>query len=274
LNEEYYNWKTTPGIGDWMMGLNIAYRRQTRKNRPVTINFHWYHDHDHYHHCEDPETSIERFNYIHNFYYKTGAVNIEHTFNSTHNALLNNRWQYFKNGVEKLLDIRESGNTNSWVFDPRLILPTDDNKVVIWRPKMNAEIPRLWKMRVTDKEWDLLIDNLEGLGYSVVELEYKTPISEATYHINTCAFTLSYDGMWHYIAKNFFKPMIVLSNDAVTGFHTKHAVRISSKKTLPYCLNMNSKVKIDGKIISPHDRMIEKSHMYREEFWEWTDNAN
>ena len=271
--EEYYNWKTTPGVGDFMMGLNVAYARYGRKRRPITINFHWYHEPDHYHHCEDPETIIERFNYIHNFYYKKDAVKVQHTFNSTNP--LNDRWEGFKNGVPRGMDdLRTKWYENAWSFDPKMSLPTDDNKVVIWRPMMNAEVPRLWKRRVTDDEWQIIIDSLEDLGYNVVELEYKTPISEATYHINTCSFTLSYDGMWHYIARNFYKPMIVLSNDAITHFHTRHALRVSTNKTLSYCMNLNSQAWIDKKLISPLDKIFQKAAAAQKQFWEWESNEN
>lgn len=267
MTEIYFNWKTTPGVGDFMMGLNIAYRRHHRGGMPVTINFHWYHDRDHYHHCEDPETILERFDYIHNFYLNKGSIKIDHTFNSTY--YLPERWEFKKDGVPLDFTPRYEKSVNHWSFDQRSYLPTDKNKVVIWRPMMNAEEPRLWKRRVTNEEWQLIIDNLVDLGYNVVELEYKTPVSEVVYHINTCAFTVSYDGMWHYVAKNFWKPMIVFSNDAITGYNTKHALRISSKKTLLYSLNLNSKANIEDKLISPYDRMMEKAEYYRDDFWEW-----
>ena len=274
-HEEYINWKTTPGVGDFMMGLNVAYGRWGRKRRPVTINFHWYHDKDHYHHCEDSETILERFDYIHSFYYQTGAVKIEHTFNSTNP--LEFRFDWTKDGKPLEMDLWNEykfQRLNTWPFDPKHRLPTDKKKVVLWRAMMNAEQPRLWKRRISNDGWQIIIDHLKELGYNVVELEYKTPISEVTYHINTCLFTISYDGMWHYIAKNFHKPMIVLSDDMVTHFHTVHALRISYRKTFEYCLNLDltTSIKQGGdKVpseVSPYNYIMKKSAKEDRMFWE------
>ena len=77
-----------------------------------------------------------------------------------------------------------------------------------------------------DSEWQRLIDRLQDFGYNITEIDYRTPIHEALYHIRTCECCLSYEGMWHYMAKNLFKPHIVLSNSAITRWHTPAAVKI------------------------------------------------
>ena len=71
---------------------------------------------------------------------------------------------------------------------------------------------------------------LRGQGFNVVELTYRTPVSEAFYEISTCRLVLCYDGMWHYIARNFSIPMIVISKDGVTKYHTPHAITASGLK--------------------------------------------
>ena len=38
---------------------------------------------------------------------------------------------------------------------------------------------------------------------------------------------LCYDGMWDYVAKNFAKPLAVISKEGVTKYHTDHAIRIN-----------------------------------------------
>ena len=50
------------------------------------------------------------------------------------------------------------------------------------------------------------------------------------YHIATCKATVSYEGMWHYIAKNYHKPMIVMSADVITQLHTPNALSFSKQK--------------------------------------------
>jgi hypothetical protein len=98
------------------------------------------------------------------------------------------------------------------------------------------------------------------MGYDVVELCYRTPIREATYHINTCDFIICYDGMWHYIAKNFMKPMIVSSQDMITTYHTRHALRLGTKYFEKLIHNMYSpKYKKEGKFLTTYDLIYYKS---------------
>jgi hypothetical protein len=47
------------------------------------------------------------------------------------------------------------------------------------------------------------------------------------YHISTARMVLCYDGMWHYIARNLLTPMVVVSTEGITSYHTPHAVKVS-----------------------------------------------
>lgn len=212
---------TTPGVGDFMMVLNrIHWLRRTVKRDPWTVNFHWYHDKDHHHHFEDPETIIQRLEYISRFYKHHRNIQINSICDSTDEQLKRERIRY-----HGIFNPGRHYYDNMWSFRQNTWLPEDRNKVVIWRPLFNAETARDWKQVVTNQMWDDAIDILQNQhGYKVVELTYRTPIREATYHINTCHFVVCYDGMWHYIAKNFFKPMIVTSRSPITKYHTPHAV--------------------------------------------------
>ena len=58
-------WKTTVGIGDSMYGLNIAYMRAFANQKPTKFQIHFYHPKDYVHHYEDPESVVERVEYIH-----------------------------------------------------------------------------------------------------------------------------------------------------------------------------------------------------------------
>ena len=75
---------------------------------------------------------------------------------------------------------------------------------------------------------------LRGQGLNVVELTYRTPVREAMYEISTCRQVICYDGMWHYIAKNFARPMAVVSNEGVTKYHTPHAIRMNPLGEVKY----------------------------------------
>lgn len=256
------NWGTTPGMGDSMMGLNCAYRWSEENKSPIQLNLHWWHDKNHLHHVEEEETIIERTDYIHQFY-QGAQVKVNHVINSNQTQFCYNRFDWF--------NPRSSKNTNNWAFRKDTILPTDKNKVVIWRPIFNAETPRKWKRIITIKEWDFILYSLSDMGYNIIELCYRTPISEVNYHINTCNFIICYDGMWHYIAKNYFKPMIIASWDSVTAYHTRHAVALADNTFTNYVSNIHTEFNFNGDMITPYDFMHRKAEKYKKEFWKWYD---
>lgn len=256
------NWGTTPGMGDVMMGLNCAYRWSAEKNLPLKLNLHWFHDDKHLHHFEEEETIIERCDYIRQLYLEAD-VEVNHVFNSNRTELTLPERRY------DWLNVRRNREVNNWPFRPNTFLPDDESKVVIWRPIFNAEIPRYWKRTITNSEWDFVIYNLQNMGYNVVELCYRTPIREATYHINTCNFIVCYDGMWHYIARNFFKPMIVASHDAITRYHTRQAIPLAKNKFVSYVSNIHTPTVIKGEMISPYDHMKRRAALHKDIFWFW-----
>lgn len=213
--------KGTPGIGDSMLALNCAHNTSSWYDTHVNLTFHWNHGEDFLYHFEDPETIIERTDYIRNFYYQKDRVTVHHLFNS-YPPMVEARRVIGREPLQNL-------NSNQWMFDPRCDRPAVPNKVVIWRPLFNADRVRAWKEALTRADWDKVIFHLEQHGCNVVELQYRTPISEVMYHISTCDFVFCYDGMWHYIAKNFFKPMIVVSGATVTQAHTPHCLQVAGK---------------------------------------------
>ena len=224
--------KTTAGVGDFMYALNKSYMASWRTGVKFNVEFHWKHSKDHLHHYEDPETIIERFEYIHPYYINNDRLNISHHFNSYGVPSLETKRFKMTGELKQALNDnfkRVVNGSAEWMFR-ETHLPKDDKKVVIWRPLFNAEEARLWKRVVTNDMWENVIDILERHGYNVVELTYRTPIREAHYHIATCNFIVCYDGMWHYIAKNYYKPMIVASRSAITKLHTPHALMLHDQE--------------------------------------------
>lgn len=253
MSRELITWRGTPGVGDFMWALNCAHNYCWRNNTQVILEMHWEHGEDHLHHFEEEETIIERFEYIHNFYHRKDDVEVKHIFNA------DSRYKFWKYADDIIYDVDgglprqavirrvnkarfyfESGEYNDtegspappnhWVFRKEVKKPRDKHKIVIWRPTFNAEQARTWKRGLTNDEWDDIISMLRGQGFNVVELTYRTPVSEAFYEISTCRMILCYDGMWHYIGKNFHVPMIVISKDGVTKYHTPHAMAVSGLK--------------------------------------------
>lgn len=246
---ELITWRGTPGVGDFMWALNSAHNYAYNHNKKVNLEFQWEHDEDYLHHFEDPETIIERLDYIHNFYHRQDDVYITHVFNArgrysdwkysddlrmqengrlrnVANAKQKNRF-WFQSGTYTDERGGKAPDTD-WIFRQDAfsdkIIP---NKVVIWTPMLNAEVARTWKNFLTAEQWDDIIASMRQAGLDIIELTYRTPISEAVYHIRTCRQIVCYDGMWHYIARNFMRPMVVISNEGITSYHTPHALKAS-----------------------------------------------
>ena len=89
------------------------------------------------------------------------------------------------------------------------------------------EKPRTWKRLFSNDDWDRLIGHFESLGFNMHELSYRTPASEAMYLISTARMVICYDGIWHYVAKNFARPLAVISGEGVTKYHTPNALRLN-----------------------------------------------
>ena len=255
MTRELITWRGTPGTGDFGWALNCAHNYAYSKGVQVLLEFHWEHDKDHLHHFEDPETIIERLDYLHNFYHRKDDVKVLHIYNAV------SRYKNWKwgddvieedNGDKRVAAISRPDKARfwwsseaysdkdgspippaDWLFRDDAFRETNNNKVVIWRPTFNAEVPRTWKRELTNDQWDVIIGLLRGAGLDVVELTYRTPVSEALYEISTCRMVLCYDGMWHYVARNLYRPMIVISNEGITKYHTPHCVRTSHREDEP-----------------------------------------
>lgn len=240
------DWKTTPGMGDVMYGLNIAFMRAFINQKVTTLNLHWYHSDDYLYYFEDPETLMFRADYVKSRYMWPEMVKINHIFNSTDMSLYNLRYR----NVKRILPWM----ARQWMFSDRYDSVAIQKKMVIWRPSFNADAPRWFKMPWNDSEWIFLVEAMKNCGYNVVEIDYRTPVSEAFYHIRTCEIIICYEGMWHYIAKNFFKPLIVVSDQNVTKWHTPTAYRLNGKDSVYNDIDMYPKYIQRAKILADNYR--------------------
>ena len=245
---ELVTWRGTPCVGYFMWALNCCHLHSWRSKNPVNLEMHWSHDEKYLHHFEDPETIIERMQYTHRFYDRQNDVKVFHVLNTTV------RYRSWKFDDETILDENgykvqivksrykprfwfssghfsdarsEKPPQNDWIFREDAFKETINNKIVFWRSTFNAEVPRTWKRLFTNKDWDIIIQKLRSEGFQMVELTYRTPIREAMWHIATCQQIICYDGMWHYMAKNYCKPMLVISDEGVSKYHTEYAIKAS-----------------------------------------------
>lgn len=224
VNDDYkIDWRGTIGVGDILYGMNCAYALSHLHDHSIHMRVHWQHSEDYLYHFEDPETVVERGDYFHKFYYQHERVSIEHIFNSEDPEIEGLRWKGFGHKDRK----HQALTFHHWFFDKKYWLPPTRKKVVFWRPMFNREIPsggKSWKMSFTLSDWEKILIVLRGQGYDLVELTYRTPASEAFYHIRTCAFCIFYDGMWQYLARNLAKPVITLGKNGVCQLHSPQSV--------------------------------------------------
>jgi len=222
-NNSYLVIKGTPGIGDAMYAMNLAYCRSFVYQIKVFLIFRWFHDRRFNFHMEDPETIIEKIHYLKHFYEtKFTNVTIQHEFNCTDFELWHNRFRNYHRKMPKQNSIKMK--YNDWRFADWCRKEVIPKKIVMWNQTGNANLPRPYKRPFGREEWTLAKDLMDMQGWDVVEIDYRTPIREVFWHINTCEATVSYEGMWHYVAKNFQKPMIVLTKDNITKHHTPNAL--------------------------------------------------
>jgi len=252
LTSELVTWRGTPGVGDFMWTLNSCHKYVADYElEKINLEMHWEHGEDFLHHFEDPETIIERMNYIHNFYAQKERVHVHHIFNADGRYA---DWRYEDdvvhedNGDRRVAAIARDKNRfwfqsgaysdkpgetipeNDWIFRKDSFQERVDNRIVFWRPLHNAEKPRTWKRQFTNDNWEAMLSMLRAQGFECIELSYRTPVSEVMYLISTARLVICYDGIWHYVAKNFATPMAVISDEGVTKYHTPNALRLSPTK--------------------------------------------
>jgi len=218
-----------PGMGDVMMYLNIAHTKSYIHNTDVQLVMHWPHREDYLYHFEDPETIVERMDYIHSFYKDSGRVTVTHRFEEHDDWLLEHRFvseENYENFLAKEPLWANPKSSRVWFLNRDQLQPIQSNKIVVWRPSFNAEEPRSWKLVLNHDQWQEVIDHLEEMGYNVIELTYRTPIREALYHCSTAEYAFFYDGMWHMMTTMLMTPTVVVGNTSIAMYNTINGIPI------------------------------------------------
>ena len=261
MSDEKVTWRGTHGVGDFMQALNCCYRYSYDTDKVINLEMHWEHDEDFLYHPDDPETIIDRMNFIHPKYFESERVEVTHAFNS-------DKYYYPPEQSELKRKKRfewESGRydpygapPNDWLFsEEEFVVP--ERKIVMWTPHYNREPPRPWKRQLTEDDWYDILQLLRWEGWILEELTYRTPIEKAYNEIKTARYVVSYDGMWHYISKNFGKPHIIPSKEGVTTYNTPNAVKIHQGADFKKCFE--------------EDNMAETLTRMRNTSQEWKNNV-
>jgi len=260
------HWRGHHGVGDFMYGLNIAYYVSNILQEKITLKIFWDYDRRFYWAHDDHETIFERFDYLHKFYLNyQKLVTVEHVYNYPHvdrdfkgEMVLKIRRGYpedaqpIPKGRSNHLVLAKE--LNHWKFSDWAKKETIKNKVVIWRPFLNANKANRWKLVWTPWEWDLMIEFLEEQGYNIHEIDYRTPVREVMYAISRCEFVLAYDGMWQYVARNLGKPAIILGDNSIIRTHNPQAVWF-------YRRDVDMKSKYPFNKLLPFIKNLRKTHL-------------
>lgn len=222
-----------------MTALNTVHNYSRSKGIPVNLEMHWQHGEEYLYHPGDPETVVERMEWIFTKYGTGGGaeVGLSHKFNSDlfdYSERPNHRHKVrFLFDSEAYHPILDATPPNEWDFPSRKGIRVDEGKLVVWTPHYNREPPRGWKTWFTSDDWGELISDLKGKwGWNVVELTYRTPVRDAFNQIRKARCCVSYDGMWHYVARNLGKPHLIPSKEGVTKYHTPRALAVKTREEM------------------------------------------
>ena len=239
---ERVRWRGTWGVGDFMLALQVCHNYCYKNNTKVNLEMHWATPEGHLETPEDPETIVERMEWIHTKFHRQEDVTITHVYNSdlfpSSNTDGNKKKKrfYFDSGAFSDSDY---GIKKDWVFKKEEYKPRKDSSknIVIWTPTYNSEPPRKWKRFLTNDDWWCIIKLLRREGWIVQELTYRTPIKEAYETIQNADYVLCYDGMWHYIAGMFAKPIFIPSWEGISGFACPQVVCRPDKDSVMEFIN-------------------------------------
>lgn len=256
LYDNTINFAGRTGLGDVMLGLNTAFYVSNYINQHVDLNFYWKTDRDWSYHFEDPDTLVECQEFLVNKMHKFGAVDVSVTniFNATDIPIPGND---LHSGIERPEGYSTLSNINTWLFQERYLnTPTIEKLVVVWHPKLIRTDMPSFKKSYDQSYWDLIIPLLKSLGYTVCEIDYRTPIREAFYLISKCRFVVAYNGVFHYLSKNLCKPMIVMGDSGILKTHNPQAKHFfaphkdeTERSLLDYILNIEENlVELDTKV--------------------------
>lgn len=192
----FITWRGGIGYGDTLNAITYSYSCTIKYNQPVYTNIIWPFPGNYKHSKNDPETVVDRFNYV-------ASTMVQ----GTHQVFFNHAFINKKTPFRYINNLDEANPLQGvWYHNQT---QTTTKKVVLWSSRHNAEpVDRVKDPSI--EQWDYLIQWLTYIGYGVVEVTYRTPIKEVIQHINECCVGIGYDGMIHQFFKYLWKPIIVV----------------------------------------------------------------
>jgi hypothetical protein len=185
-------WGTGIGYGDFVTGLGYAHTAAIKYQTPVHIEFHWDHSKDYLFSSLDPETIVNRCDYVYSVMKQLPEVTVSHIFNSGNNFRFYNQL--------------DEWNPMHGLWYTNLPEKTKKKHVAIWTTDFNISFPGNHKDPVNE-QWNDIRAKLSD--HVLEEITYRTPVREAIEIINRCEFGIGYDGLAHQLFKFMWKPLFV-----------------------------------------------------------------
>ena len=186
-------WRTGVGYGDFVTGLGYAHSATIKYRVPVSIEFYWNHSRDFLFSHNDPESIVDRCDYIYSIMRYSPMVEVKHKFNTKADFRFYNQLDEF-NPLHGL-----------WYTD--LPMLTKPKHIAIWTTENNVEFPGILKDPAY-RHWNEIREKFND--YVIEEITYRTPVKTAIEIIQRCEFGIGYDGLAHQLFKFMWKPLFVL----------------------------------------------------------------
>lgn len=186
-------WRGGIGYGDFVTGLGYAHNCALKYQTNIDFKIHWDHDTEYKPNKNDPETILERCQYIYNLF-DNNRVSLSQITNSKPSFRFINQFHEFNplHGMHQLP------------------LPVNQEKyVVMWSSITNTTPVAKFKDPLTKKEWKMTKDIIKDFEYNVVEVDYRTPVTEVITLCKNAVGGVGYDGSIHQIFKLIQKPVIL-----------------------------------------------------------------
>ena len=208
------DWKGKIGYGDIVSPICYAHNVAQKNTCDVDLNFYFEHPEGTKFKPEDPETINDRVKFIadnhrvtHNF-----QVNVkqhyEHKMSDNHTNY-DDRSPLHNVGFSR---------TNGWhgAGDFIAVVTTFKNK-----KQFSEYAPgKMWKDPIGytpgGNAWTTVLSILSKQGYRIKEVDYGTPISEASKIFQRCKFALGYHGSAMWLARWIGCPLIMFSKGKLT----------------------------------------------------------
>jgi hypothetical protein len=233
LRSHQLMWRGTHGPGDMLLALNVAHYVATSSHTPIELVVYWNYDEGVEWHYDDVEFIEEKLRYWHRLYHNNQLVTIRTVYDHNvdffngrlhHNLCDQASGEQEFSGKWKILD----GVNNFGASQHLLETPVEEKLCVMWSMRdINKDYSPLAKTDYDDMYFYYMESILRAKGWTVYEINHRTPAAEAAQMMQRCRFCIGYTGMYIYLSKLFFKPTIIVGDGPMTKVGASHAKRFT-----------------------------------------------